>query len=338
MDFQFSTIRDGFLVFRHEVPPEHQYKIIKGSEVFYAGGDFGEVLLQKIKAEQQEAWQLYLRILQDITFRITYPGPVVIAHFRLENELLATWDGSPSPFMLPQGQFNIYYSGHLDILSTFHKGLSYQSLNLIIQPPFFEKNVLESFPFLRPFLASMHKKQSFFLLTGGAWFTLKVHDILNSILHNCFTPEQVSKHFNVELSRLALILLWRTDKLVGDRSVGLPVIPDDHPGAIPENIRKVKEIIDTAFPATLTLQTIQQRSGISSHQIRTGFPKYYHLTAEQYSTLSKMHIALKWLQEGQQVKVVMANLGYRNSGHFARLFKETFGIFPGEVAKIIPSE
>jgi AraC-like DNA-binding protein len=194
----------------------------------------------------------------------------------------------------------------------------------------FTEYVTSAFPRLRQFLLPIRQHQSRFLLKGEAWFSKKVCNIFNDILSNKYTPKQVVYHFDAELKKLTLLLLYRISELSSQPEAFTHY---EHPEVISKRLRKAKEIIDKTFPGNITLEALHQQLDISIRQLTNDFRKYYLMSIEEYVLLSKMDSALKWRQNGLQVKVIRIKLQYRNSGFFARSFKKTFGVNPNQVKK-----
>lgn len=80
--------------------------------------------------------------------------------------------------------------------------------------------------------------------------------------------------------------------------------------------------------ATLADATAMSRSAFAAR-----FTQMVGESVMQYVTRWRMHIALKWLKEGEPVGELAFRLGYQSEAAFSRAFKRVMGISPGSARR-----
>lgn len=82
-------------------------------------------------------------------------------------------------------------------------------------------------------------------------------------------------------------------------------------------------------------EKLAQTAGMSTARYRLAFRKYYGTTPYEYLKEMRLNQALLMLKNSDyRISVVALKLGYRNSGHFAKLFRNAYGIGPREYRKV----
>lgn len=81
-----------------------------------------------------------------------------------------------------------------------------------------------------------------------------------------------------------------------------------------------------AYPS---IAELAQTANMSPSRFQMAFRQVYGTTAYNYLKTLRMNAALLLLQDSDDnIRDVARKVGYRNAGHFARLFRETFGLAP----------
>lgn len=75
-----------------------------------------------------------------------------------------------------------------------------------------------------------------------------------------------------------------------------------------------------------------QEVGLSSTRLRLAFRQLFGCGVYGYVKALRLEAARLALAEGRQVKAAALSVGYTKPGHFAREFRERFGIYPGRYA------
>ena len=87
--------------------------------------------------------------------------------------------------------------------------------------------------------------------------------------------------------------------------------------------------IFSAFLNSLWIWT----ANMSPSRFQMAFRQVYGTTAYEYLKVMRMNYAL--LQDSDDnIRTIAFKVGYRNAGHFSKLFRETFGMGPKEYRNI----
>lgn len=96
-------------------------------------------------------------------------------------------------------------------------------------------------------------------------------------------------------------------------------------------VRSAERIVRERFSEQIGVAQIADELGVTPNYLSTLFKKYTHTTFIKYITEIRMKKALDLLkQPGISVKSATKQLGYSSSRHFARLFREFYGISPSK--------
>ncbi len=323
MNFQFYTVHGGPLTFHQEAPKKYKSKLIKGSEIFYTKGDFGEILLQRIKLRSLAAWYFFLHIRKKETFRITYHKPLLLAHIRLQNDLKVMLNDFPGTTIIKEEQFNFLNNAQLDMLWTVCQDHDYESLNIIFPGQMLEDYLITGgLPFLKPFLLPVRELLPALMVHGEVWFEKKVKELFNSIVYLTYAPEILPYHQAIKLQSILVILLQEANEAIGEQE-GTLIHP--RPGAIPEKILMVKSLIDKSFPRKVTMAEMRKATGLEKYMIHRGFRKAFSMSTLEYQFLCKMNYVMKLRTEGKSIKEIRIALRAKSESLLIRQFKMNFG-------------
>lgn len=88
----------------------------------------------------------------------------------------------------------------------------------------------------------------------------------------------------------------------------------------------------SAYPSVVELA---QTASMSTSRFQLAFRQVYGTTAYEYLKVMRMNYALLLLQDSDDnIRNIARKVGYGNAGHFAKLFRQTFGMGPREYRKI----
>ena len=78
-----------------------------------------------------------------------------------------------------------------------------------------------------------------------------------------------------------------------------------------------------------------QTANMNPSRLQMAFRQVYGTTAYEYLKVMRMNYALLLLQDSDDsIRIVALRVGYRNAGHFSKLFRDTFGMGPQEYRNI----
>lgn len=99
-------------------------------------------------------------------------------------------------------------------------------------------------------------------------------------------------------------------------------------------VRSAERIVRKRFSEKIGVAQIADELGVTPNYLSTLYKKFTHKTLTRHITDIRMTKALVLLkQSGISVKEATELLGYSSSRHFARLFREYYGISPSEYIK-----
>ena len=137
--------------------------------------------------------------------------------------------------------------------------------------------------------------------TRNLYVESKVMEILSLITHN-LEQEQNRRHLPVKLDK--------KDKYSLGKAITL----------MKRNL--------SAYPSIFQLA---QTANMSPSRFQMAFRQFYGTTAYEYLKVLRMNHALLLLHDSDDdIRNVALKVGYRNAGHFSKLFKDTFGMGPKE--------
>lgn len=88
----------------------------------------------------------------------------------------------------------------------------------------------------------------------------------------------------------------------------------------------------SAYPS---IRQLARTANMSPSRFQMAFRQVYGTTAYEYLKVMRMNYALLLLQDSDEnIRTVALKVGYRNAGHFSRLFRDTFGMKPQEYRDI----
>lgn len=83
-----------------------------------------------------------------------------------------------------------------------------------------------------------------------------------------------------------------------------------------------------------TILELAKRCGINQQKLKRGFKIVFHKTVNQYLREARLEASRSLLLQGSfTIKEVAAKVGYVNASHFARRFKERYGMLPKNVLR-----
>ena len=102
-----------------------------------------------------------------------------------------------------------------------------------------------------------------------------------------------------------------------------------------DKIRKAKELLIGDLIDPPTIEELSKRVGINRQKLKQGFKKVYDKTINNYLRAERMERASILLLHGKSVRQVATEVGYSNQSHFAKRFRERYGILPKDYLKTV---
>ncbi|MEO1259394.1 MAG: AraC family transcriptional regulator [Bacteroidota bacterium] len=101
-------------------------------------------------------------------------------------------------------------------------------------------------------------------------------------------------------------------------------------------LEKARKILIHDLKAAPTIKELSKKVGINQQALKQGFKRLFNKTIYQYLLEQRMETAKKMmLSQKYPVWEVAEAVGYCNASHFARRFKEHFGVLPSRFVSMI---
>lgn len=99
----------------------------------------------------------------------------------------------------------------------------------------------------------------------------------------------------------------------------------------------VKQYLDCHYKERITLDTLQDISGISKFHLIRLFVESFHLAPHAYQNLLRINYAKQQLLLGRTIADVALESGFYDQSHFSRTFSGSVGTTPLQYTKATPS-
>ncbi len=110
----------------------------------------------------------------------------------------------------------------------------------------------------------------------------------------------------------------------------------DNHTTIPENIQKVKDLLDTKYYTNIHLKDLSYECNLAPNYLTSEFKKYYGLSIINYLIQVRVFHAKILLGDPKlNIGDVAREVGYEDLQHFSKLFKKHIGLSPSEFRKKI---
>lgn len=150
-------------------------------------------------------------------------------------------------------------------------------------------------------------------------------------IRNC-QAEGKAKRLYLESKVMELLSLATRFSEEGKKNGHIPVTLDKN------DIRSLNKTVIfmkndlAAYPSGIQLAKI---AGMSPARYQLAFRKHYGTTPYEYLKEMRLNYALFLLKNSEyDIRSISEKVGYRHSGHFARLFKNIYGLTPKEYRKV----
>lgn len=102
-----------------------------------------------------------------------------------------------------------------------------------------------------------------------------------------------------------------------------------------DKIKLARDILIENLQKPPTIEKLAKKAGINQQKLKAGFKTIFDKTINQYLTEERLDLASILLLKEHSVKDVAAEVGYINQSHFAKKFKEKYGVLPKDYLKNI---
>lgn len=105
-----------------------------------------------------------------------------------------------------------------------------------------------------------------------------------------------------------------------------------------DKIKAAKELLISDIINPPTIEELAKQIGINRQKLKVGFKKVYEKTISKYLRDERMERASVLLLHGLSVRETASEVGYINQSHFAKRFRERYGVLPKDYLKTFRSK
>jgi AraC-like DNA-binding protein len=189
-----------------------------------------------------------------------------------------------------------------------------------------EKSALS--PEISQFFSLENRSQPMLHVSG---FSLSSSELIQEIF-GC-KQEGLLRSTHVEARAIALLSmqLQRSIEEIQIPRKGVRIMLDDM-----EKIIRARHLLVERMQNPPTIEELSKIVGINQQKLKQGFKLIFSKTINQFLRNQRLEKArLLLLSGGYNIREVAALVGYENQSHFARLFKDKYGIMPGDYIRTI---
>lgn len=100
-------------------------------------------------------------------------------------------------------------------------------------------------------------------------------------------------------------------------------------------VKRIKEYIHANYTDRITLETLEQETGISRYHLIRLFKKSTHMPPHAYQNLLRINYAKKELKNRRSIAEIAMHTGFYDQSHFAKAFVKIVGATPQNYVKSI---
>lgn len=191
--------------------------------------------------------------------------------------------------------------------------------------------IVEKLPAKLQTIFSDTKSEKTFFYQGN--YSIAAAECINKIVKN----EQKGLIRSTYLEGKALELLSRQIKQFTDDllSPGKQVMLRKYDV---EKIKFARDLLIKNIQEPPTIEALAKKAGINQQKLKSGFKAVFETTINRYLRDERLDRASLLLLQGITVKEAAFEIGYTNQSHFARKFKEKYGILPKDYLKSIQTK
>lgn len=106
-----------------------------------------------------------------------------------------------------------------------------------------------------------------------------------------------------------------------------------HANTLPADLSQALAYIDDHIDRELRLSDLERHLYLSTSTITRRFQKYLHMHPSDYIRRKKLHLATQLLLSGDSVLSAAMKVGYLDTSHFIKLFRQYYGVTPLQYKK-----
>lgn len=305
------------------VPPaEYPDEALPGSEMSYAEGLFGKVVIQQVTAEPFHILYNYYHITEQCVLRFTGDAPPLRLLISLKGNACFAVTGMED-IHLEQGQFNVLYAPQINTNLVFEAAEDVLLFNLYLP-----MNCLQAFtclPFIQAFMDTAGNCRPHLLFPTAGWITVETIREINYMLGFSESRQMREYLYDIKVKQLLHLLLLQKHYAGVE-----PITP-----AMLDSILKARHIIESSIGEILTIDKVAGMAGVSLHDLKKYFKPVTGMNASAFMTQARLNNAKLLVQETDlPIKQIAQITGYDHEQNFIHAFKKHFDYTPFYVRQI----
>lgn len=274
-------------------------------------------------------------LLADFTLheslKLTYEAQLEQAlHFQfcLQGEVLHTLDHGQLSYSIPSLKGSISANPRTSSQSLyFPKNTRIRHANLLVYRSKYLQKIGCASDQLHPQLATLFQdaKQKLAFLHEGSYSVPAAECIIElmEVKYGGIVGSLYNESKTLELLSLQL-QQYEDDMVASNRPLKLKQSDLDR-------ILAAEKLLTANLRDAPTIVELAKQSGINQQKLKQGFKKIFHKTINHYLRDKRLEVSRRLLEKGSStIHQIAEQVGYNNSGHFARRFKEKYGLLPKE--------
>jgi AraC-like DNA-binding protein len=196
----------------------------------------------------------------------------------------------------------------------FFAGTPIRGLRIVIKDKFFSERPVRGFPQEPADFQVFGQMKDIFLQNP------KLRIIFSQIRGSIRSGMEQELYYESKIAELLCVFAEITDP-----GSDKPQLPDADMAAV----EKVRTILDERFPEAPTIARIAFMTGTSRTKLQNDFKAAFGRTIHEYLQAVRMAKALDLVEHTETpLYIVAKEIGCKNPGRFAEIFKDTYGITP----------
>jgi AraC-like DNA-binding protein len=309
-----SLTHDDFVLWPVPVD-DYPNDILPGSEMNYAEGAFGKIVLQQIAAHPYYILYNYFQVESKSIFQFTGEAPPLRIMMALQGSGHFYIDGIGTVF-LEQGQFTIVSTPTVNSTVIFERSADLLMFNLFL-PAEILQELAAIFP-LADFIRESGYAVPVILFDKPGWISAEAMREITYLLN--FDQETFREYlFSLKAKQLLHLLLMQKF-YTGRQPISEEML---------ERIHLARHLIEASVGELLTIEKIAAQAGISPADLKKYFKHAVGYTLPVFITQARLNNAKLLIQETDlPIKQIAHISGYDHEQNFIQAFKKHFDYTP----------
>ncbi|MFK7922345.1 MAG: helix-turn-helix transcriptional regulator [Bacteroidia bacterium] len=286
--------------------------------------DFGEIALSRWVLPEVQLGLAQISYTRQDWHHSRNDHSDVQLHFGLRGDYDFKHQQLKKQYSLQAGHYNLMFSEGID-LAVYNRSLEIETFGVRYSKETFLRLMDGGSDALSRFCERILKGQSSILYTEFLPLSQAMERCIRDIQHS---PYRARLQEVFLLSKSLELLVLQVEAFEAYRSRNAQFIRS---AADKKKLQTAKEIVRQRLQNPLSLSELAQAVGINEYKLKKGFKEQFGTTVFAYLAQIRLENACILLRDTQQhIKEIAYELGYSSPQHFQRVFKQQFGVTPGQ--------